>query len=295
MAVCQPSPRGLPASSVVRHNYACPLRWADLDAQGHVNNVVFVDYLQEARVDLSSRGPQELAMSVLGTQRLEYVAPLMFSFDPVLVDVWVSAVSTSSYTLGYEVYRPGADGGRIVHLRASSTLVAFDFGTQRTRSLTEEERAFLASYAEEVEVPAEPFGAARHEELGHYAVKVRFSDIDLAGIVNNVKYLEYFQEGRVQVLDRVAQAAGIGVWPPVVLARQDVQYVSPIRLRPEPYDAWTWIERLGNSSMVLGAEIRDGDTVHARGRFVAVFFDLATNRSAQPPAELREALARLAG
>lgn len=285
----------------MRHNYACPLRWADLDAQGHVNNVVFVDYLQEARVDLASRGPAELAGSVLGAQRLEYVAPLMFSFEPVLVDVWVSAVSTSSYTLGYEVHRTEADGGRTVFLRASSTLVAFDFEAQRTRPLTDAERTFLSTYAEDLEVPAEPFGEARHEELGHYAVTVRFSDIDLGGIVNNVKYLEYFQEGRVQVLDRVARAAGIGGWPPVVLARQDVEYLSPIRLRREPYDAWTWVERVGTSSMVLGAEIRDpstgpggaGGTVHARGRFVAVFFDLATNRSARPPAALREALEAL--
>jgi len=36
----------------VRHVYRCPLRWADLDLLGHVNNVRYVDYLQEARVDL---------------------------------------------------------------------------------------------------------------------------------------------------------------------------------------------------------------------------------------------------
>ena len=36
----------------VRHTYECPMRWADLDVLGHVNNVVYVDYLQEARVDL---------------------------------------------------------------------------------------------------------------------------------------------------------------------------------------------------------------------------------------------------
>ena len=28
------------------------MRWADLDQLGHVNNVVYVDYLQEARVDM---------------------------------------------------------------------------------------------------------------------------------------------------------------------------------------------------------------------------------------------------
>ena len=44
----------------MRHVYHCPVRWADLDLLGHVNNVVYVDYLQEARVDfmrsLSRRG-----------------------------------------------------------------------------------------------------------------------------------------------------------------------------------------------------------------------------------------------
>ena len=34
-----------------------PLRWVDLDAQGHANNAAIVDYLQEARVDFLLTGP----------------------------------------------------------------------------------------------------------------------------------------------------------------------------------------------------------------------------------------------
>ncbi|HMQ65556.1 MAG TPA: acyl-CoA thioesterase, partial [Arachnia sp.] len=37
--------------------FDCPLRWSDLDAQGHVNNAVIVDYLQEARVAFLRQGP----------------------------------------------------------------------------------------------------------------------------------------------------------------------------------------------------------------------------------------------
>ena len=40
------------------------MRWADLDQLGHVNNVVYVDYLQEARVDMfraHGRRPGDLA------------------------------------------------------------------------------------------------------------------------------------------------------------------------------------------------------------------------------------------
>ena len=34
------------------------MRWADMDLLGHVNNVVYVDYLQEARVDMMrTHGP----------------------------------------------------------------------------------------------------------------------------------------------------------------------------------------------------------------------------------------------
>ena len=51
----------------MRHIYHCPLRWADLDVLGHVNNVRYVDYLQEARVDMlslhgSSSAGQELSL-----------------------------------------------------------------------------------------------------------------------------------------------------------------------------------------------------------------------------------------
>ena len=40
-----------------RHVYRCPLRWGDMDAQGHVNNAAYLDYLQEARVDFLLSGP----------------------------------------------------------------------------------------------------------------------------------------------------------------------------------------------------------------------------------------------
>lgn len=40
---------------MARHIYSCPLRWSDMDAFGHVNNVVFLRYLEEARIDFMFR------------------------------------------------------------------------------------------------------------------------------------------------------------------------------------------------------------------------------------------------
>ena len=36
----------------MRHIYQCPVRWGDIDAFQHVNNVAYLEYLQEARVDI---------------------------------------------------------------------------------------------------------------------------------------------------------------------------------------------------------------------------------------------------
>ena len=69
----------------MRHLYQCPLRWADLDLLGHVNNVTYVDYLQEARVDLfrthapGQSAPDDLAEGVVVVRHeVTYVSPLTF-------------------------------------------------------------------------------------------------------------------------------------------------------------------------------------------------------------------------
>src|SRR3712207_9526245 len=80
---------------VTRHLYRCPLRWADMDALGHVNNVTYVDYLQEARVDVfrlhaPRPGGEELAEGVVVVRHeVDYLTPLAFRRQPVSIDVWV--------------------------------------------------------------------------------------------------------------------------------------------------------------------------------------------------------------
>ena len=118
-------------------------------------------------------------------------------------------------------------------------------------------------------------GANRHT----YACRVRWSDVDSYGHVNNVKYFEYFQEARIAFLAGLAdgqpQDAGRGV----VVARIDVDYRRPILFRPEPFEIQTWVSRVGRSSYDLQAEIRDGDEVLSRAHAVVVAFDLREQRS----------------
>ena len=117
------------------------------------------------------------------------------------------------------------------------------------------------------------------EKLGHYPVHVRFSDVDVYGHVNNVKYFEYFMEARILLTARLWRDVPEGTPEPVmVVAQTDVDYRLPILFRPETYDAWSWISHVGTTSMTIESEICDGDTVLSRARVVMVFFDPETRR-----------------
>ncbi|HAN70978.1 MAG TPA: hypothetical protein DCQ36_05240, partial [Actinobacteria bacterium] len=81
-------------------------RFSDLDPLGHVNNVVFHDYLQEARVgllrDLDFVRGEDFSQVVV-KQEITHRKPLMYAPEPVIVEIWVDRIGNSSYTLGYRI------------------------------------------------------------------------------------------------------------------------------------------------------------------------------------------------
>jgi acyl-CoA thioester hydrolase len=273
------------------------MRWADMDLLGHVNNVVYVDYLQEARVDmLRTHGPAaqtgELAEGVVVVRHeVHFLAPLKFRFRPVSIECWVTEIRAASFTLAYEIFHE-TDDGRRVYLQATTVLTPYVFSTERPRRLTAEEKSALETFLEPQEPSTSPPRTeSRHDKLGHYPVHVRFSDVDVYGHVNNVKYFEYFMEARILMTARLWKGIPEGTpEPSMVVAQTDVDYKLPILFRPEPYDAWSWISRVGERSMTIESEICDGDKVLSRARVAMVFFDPATGRATPPPAAYKERL-----
>ena len=285
----------------MRHVYECPMRWADMDLQGHVNNVIYVDYLQEARVDMlrvhaDVRAPNELAEAlVVVRHEVHYRAPLTYTFKPVSIECWVTDIRAASFTMAYEVFHDDpASRGRRVYLRATTVLTPFIFESERPRRLSDGEREALTAYVEDSPPWADPLkltGEVRRDEVGHYPVHVRFSDVDVYGHVNNVKYFEYFMEARILFTARLWKGLA-EEGPPVtmVTARSDVNYKLPILFRAEPYDAWSWLTHVGKRSMVVESAIYDGERLLSRARVAMVFVDPATSRPAAPPPEVLERL-----
>lgn len=82
-------------------------RFSDLDPLGHINNVVYHDYLQEARVglmgDLASIVSPEFAQ-VIVKQEIHHLKSLAYSREPIRIEVILSGISRASYSLDYRVF-----------------------------------------------------------------------------------------------------------------------------------------------------------------------------------------------
>jgi acyl-CoA thioester hydrolase len=134
-----------------RYTFHCPMRWSDMDAYGHVNNVQFLTYLEEARIDMLQDliaqaqiddGPQTAGMLV-ASSAIEYKRPLVHRSTPVPIEVWVTKIGAASFDLAYEV-----SDGSVLYARASSRLVTYDFQAELPRRIRPHEKAFLARYLE---------------------------------------------------------------------------------------------------------------------------------------------------
>jgi len=269
------------------------MRWADLDQLGHVNNVVYVDYLQEARVDMlraHGRGPEALAEGlVVARHEVTYLKPLTFDFRPVSIECWVTDIKAATFTMAYEIFHDDTEGDRVVYLRATTVLTPYVFAEERPRRITAEERAALEVHLEADQQPRRRTSALPDEVTSHYPIHVRFSDVDVYGHVNNVKYFEYLQEARISMINELVPLSRFSV----VVAQTDVDYVRPLLFRAAPYDCRSTITRVGTRSMTVDSEFRDseaGGVVLARAMVVVVFFDLAGSRSTEPDPEVRERL-----
>lgn len=128
-----------------------PLRWSDMDAYGHVNNVQFVRLLEDARVAMLIEWfPDGLGRLdrgiVVARHEIDYLAPLEYRPEPVAVDVWVTRMGGGSYDIGYIVRDPDGVGPGLRYAVAETTLALFDVSAGVSRRMEPQERAVIASH-----------------------------------------------------------------------------------------------------------------------------------------------------
>jgi acyl-CoA thioester hydrolase len=119
------------------------MRWSDMDAYGHVNNTAYLAYLEQARVSMffDRYDASFSAGTVVKHHEITYLRPVVYHPEPLRLELWVDQVRAASFRVLYNVY----DGDTLA-ATASTTLVAFDFDSDRPRRITADERAVLERY-----------------------------------------------------------------------------------------------------------------------------------------------------
>jgi acyl-CoA thioester hydrolase len=124
------------------HETRIRIRWRDMDAYGHVNNAVYLTYLEECR-DAWAQGLLGAAEGswdfVLAHVGVEYRSQLTQADGEILVRCRLASIGRSSVRTREEILK--ADGSLAVE--AEAVVVPRDPQADRSRPLTERERALL--------------------------------------------------------------------------------------------------------------------------------------------------------
>ena len=100
----------------------------------------------------------------------------------------------------------------------------------------------------------------------HVPIRVRWSDLDAYGLVNNASMLRLLEEARIQafwVTDESSQIEGStavlegmpGSATITLIARQEIEYLAPIPYLRAPLDVQLWLGRLGGASLEVCYEV----------------------------------------
>jgi acyl-CoA thioester hydrolase len=123
------------------------VEFRDIDVAGHVNNAVYLTYLETARIRylIEVLGPRfAYAVSlILARIELDFRSPARFP-ETLQLGARVPRVGTKSFDMEHEVR---GEDGRLV-LEASSVLVAYDYEESAPMAVPEDWRARLDAYEE---------------------------------------------------------------------------------------------------------------------------------------------------
>jgi acyl-CoA thioester hydrolase len=126
--------------------YKIQVRFVDIDVMGHVNNAVYLNYFEQARMmffaDLVGKQWDWVNNGlVLARNEVNYKEPVLLN-DDVYISIWCTKIGTKSFDLSYELMVTTPEGDR-VKANGVSVLVCFDYKTKQTIEVPELWRSVL--------------------------------------------------------------------------------------------------------------------------------------------------------
>ena len=126
----------MPAEALGRYpvSVTIPVAWGEMDAFQHVNNVVFVRWMETARMAYLERigfARQESEAGtgpILARTAIDYRLPLAYP-DRVRVDATVTRIGRSSFTMGLRIV---SEAQRAEVATGEQVMVVYDYRAGRT-------------------------------------------------------------------------------------------------------------------------------------------------------------------
>lgn len=110
------------------------IRFSDVDKLGHVNNAIYLSYLELARMhyfqEVAGGIKWEREGIIMARIEIDYVAPVLLN-EKLYVKTWCSRIGNKSFELSYTLYKKKDDADNEA-ARAKSIQVCFDYVAQKS-------------------------------------------------------------------------------------------------------------------------------------------------------------------
>ncbi|MFE8699432.1 acyl-CoA thioesterase [Cytobacillus sp. FJAT-54145] len=124
----------------------------------------------------------------------------------------------------------------------------------------------------------------------HTIIEPRVSETDGVGHINNTTIPVWLEAGRNQIFKLFTPDDSFENWRMIIL-NMNVDYVSQIYFGRK-VEVYTWIKRIGNSSLELYEEIHQDQKLCVKGTVTYVNYNTKQKQSERIPDEIRLELER---
>jgi acyl-CoA thioester hydrolase len=129
----------------VPYTKSIEVRFADCDMLQHVNNAVYLHYLEEARLGyyrqvFGEQGSGDIDF-ILGEVTIRYLSPA-FMGETLAVTVQMADMRRSSFTMGYAI--TGGDGRPVA--KAETVQVMYDYQRQLSKPIPDDLRERFGAF-----------------------------------------------------------------------------------------------------------------------------------------------------
>lgn len=276
------------------------VRQYELDRFSHVNNAVYLNYLQQAAIEAnevvgySPQRYQELGFTWVASKTIiEYNQPLYYG-DNVTLETWISAYKRIQAAREYRITKP--DTNEIVAV-ASTNWVLLNATTLKPIRIPPELIDLFAPQAEQPLKRLKPGHAEKPTDNAHRYLthrRVQNYELDVVQHVNNAVYLNWVEQAFFDActsvgytVERLRDNLGIVIFT----RRNEIEYHNPA-LEGDELEITSWITTMARTHGTWIHEMRraSDQTLLTRTYATGAFLNATSGQPTRLPQAYQQAI-----